>query len=126
MPKTYHTYTVQFKVSVIDWHLAHRENISQTAREFEVDRKRVREWLANADKLRQHCHGRGKRMRRLHPGKAVLCEDLDRAVYAYPEAAHKESSAGLGLQSVGVHQRGGACQIIPCVWNFQRFGWYRG
>ena len=91
MRKTYHTYTVQFKVGVVDWHLAHGENVSQTAREFEVDRKRVREWLANADKLRQHFHGRVKRMIRLHPGKAVLCKDLDKAVYAYLEQMSSES-----------------------------------
>ena len=66
MLKTYHTYTVQFKVSVVDWHLAHGENVSQTAREFEVERTGMHEWLVNADKLRQHCHSRQKRTRRLH------------------------------------------------------------
>ena len=29
MPKTYHTYTVQFKVSAADWHIAHGGNESK-------------------------------------------------------------------------------------------------
>ena len=49
MPKSYHSYTVQFKVSVVDWHNANGANLSKTSREFEIDRKRIREWIANYD-----------------------------------------------------------------------------
>ena len=45
MPKSYHSYTVQFKVSVVDWHNANGANLSKTSREFEIDRKRIREWM---------------------------------------------------------------------------------
>ena len=35
------SYTVGFKILVIDWQRRNDRNMSKTAREFEVDRKRV-------------------------------------------------------------------------------------
>ena len=102
MPKSYHSYTVQFKVSVVDWHNANGANLSKTSREFEIDRKRIREWIANYDTLRLNCHGRGKRKRCLHDGAAVFSEELDRALYTYLE---ETVSDGLSLSNKELQKR---------------------
>lgn len=39
-------YTQSFKQQVVDFHLAHQQNITQTARHFGLDKKNVRLWLA--------------------------------------------------------------------------------
>ena len=49
------SYTVEFKLAALDFldHVA-GGNVSQTAEEFGVDRKRIREWRENRDSLMQH------------------------------------------------------------------------
>ena len=39
------SYTLQYKLSVLDWYHSHGENKKQTAKHFGVDRKRIRDWL---------------------------------------------------------------------------------
>ena len=48
MPKN-RSYTVTFKLQVIQWHRQNGGNVSETARNFNVDRKRVREWMGQED-----------------------------------------------------------------------------
>ena len=45
------SYTAEFKIPVVDWLRKNNRNVSKTAREFEIDRKRVQEWDKNYDKL---------------------------------------------------------------------------
>lgn len=56
-------YTIQNKVDIVEWHRKNGTNVSKTARHFEVDRKRVREWNMKYQVLVQQCHGKTK-MRR--------------------------------------------------------------
>ena len=43
MPPKLRQYTVKWKVKVAEWHWGNGHNVSKTAREFSIDRKRVRE-----------------------------------------------------------------------------------
>ena len=90
MPKR-KSYTVAFKIEVINWHMANGGFIKKTAREFEIDRKRVREWLQNEEELRQHLRGKAAKRRRLQLGKP-MSEDLDFSVLEYLE---EERAKGL-------------------------------
>ena len=55
--KHLHSYTVEFKV-LVKWLRENNRNVSKTAREFSVDRKRVQEWDKYYDKLLEDEVGR--------------------------------------------------------------------
>lgn len=63
------SYTIEFKVEALEWHRINGENVSLTANQFSVDRKRVREWNAKYDQLAGQCHGKQKKKRKIHRGK---------------------------------------------------------
>ena len=48
----HNSYTVAFKINVLDWYYANGENKSHTSKQFGVDRKRIRDWLQSEDHLR--------------------------------------------------------------------------
>ena len=48
----HNSYTVAFKINVLDWYHANGENKSHTSKQFGVDRKRIRDWLQSEDNLR--------------------------------------------------------------------------
>ena len=79
MPK-HRSFTVKFKLEAIDWHRQNGGNITQTAKEFGVDRKRIREWLANEDHLMMHRRGSDAKKRRLGGGGQPASQDLDMQV----------------------------------------------
>ncbi len=64
MPR-YNSYTIKYKLQVVEWHNNHGRNVSQTAREFSVDRKRVRDWLDTEDVLRMHRRGPDAKKKRI-------------------------------------------------------------
>ena len=66
------SYTVEFKMLVVDWLRKNDRNVSKTAREFEVDRKRVREWDKNYDKLVENKVGRCAKKRKIGCGRKPL------------------------------------------------------
>ena len=45
------SYTVEFKVEVLEWHMKNGVNCSLTSRTYGVDRKRIREWEKAYDRL---------------------------------------------------------------------------
>ena len=47
----YKTYTLKFKAAAIDFSKHH--SISETARVFKTDRKRIREWINNEDDVKK-------------------------------------------------------------------------
>lgn len=49
---SHRSYTVQFKINALDWYYRNGENKNLTARMFNVDRKRIRDWLIDEKKLR--------------------------------------------------------------------------
>ena len=51
-PAPYRSYTVQFKLNALDWYYKNGENKNLTAKMFQVDRKRIRDWLLDEPNLR--------------------------------------------------------------------------
>ena len=51
------SYKVVFKVQAVDWLRSHGQNVSAAAREFGVDRKRIREWDKQYTRLLQYKGG---------------------------------------------------------------------
>ena len=47
------SFTREFKLSVIQWFHLHNKNILQTASYFKIDRKQVRQWIRNEEKIRK-------------------------------------------------------------------------
>ncbi len=64
------SYTVKYvacTLEVLKWN-EKMEVISKTSRQFQVDRKRVCEWLQQKDSLRLNSRGKADLLKRLHPG----------------------------------------------------------
>ena len=81
--KNQRSYTVKFKLEVLKWHKDHGSNISLTARNFSVDRKRVREWNNNEETLMMNNSGKDSKRRRIGGGSAPQSEELDSLVLDY-------------------------------------------
>ena len=79
MPKN-RSYTVTFKLQVIQWHRQNGGNVSETARNFNVDRKRVREWMGQEDVLLMHRRGAEAQKKRIGGGASAKSEELDALV----------------------------------------------
>ena len=71
------SYTVEYKLGLLCWYQDNSENKHATTRNFGIDRKRLREWLEKADRLRDNRVGAAKKKRKLNAGKEPL--SLDRA-----------------------------------------------
>ena len=53
MPKRYCSFTVEYKISVIEWHQGNGSAMSKTANQFSIDRKCVRNWNAKYEELKR-------------------------------------------------------------------------
>ena len=71
---------MEYKLKVVAWYKANGENKHATARQFGLDRKRLREWLEKEDRLREKGVGVGKKRRKLPEGGKPLSAELDKAV----------------------------------------------
>ena len=71
---------MEYKLKVVAWYKANGETKHATARQFGLDRKRLREWLEKEDRLREKGVGVGKKRRNLHEGGKPLSTELDKAV----------------------------------------------
>lgn len=84
---THHSYTVEFKLAVLDWYHKNGENKNRAAREFNIDRKRVREWELNEEWLRVQPDRSKKRGKASAdspgPGRPPLSRDLDLALVTW-------------------------------------------
>ncbi|KAG0411428.1 hypothetical protein HPB47_011443 [Ixodes persulcatus] len=91
------SYTIQRKVEVVLWHKKNGDNVSKTARHFELDRKGVREWSSNYQSLLQRCHGKNKFKRAINNGRPVSSEELDEALMDFLDT---ERAAGRAINLV--------------------------
>ena len=91
---------------IVQWHRKNGGNISRTAREFNVDRKRVREWERGYDNLLQHNVGKERKRRRIGSGRGPRSTDLDQKVFNFLE---EERSQGRPVSNQLLH--GTAMQI---------------
>lgn len=85
------SYTVEYKLSALRY-LDNDANgsVSQTAREFGVDRKRIREWRENRDALLLHETGQEKKKRKLHRGRAIRSDEVDLGVLEFLDQERTE------------------------------------
>ena len=84
------SYTVEFKILVVDWLRKNDKNVSKTAREFDIDRKRVREWDQNYDKLLENKVGRSAKKCKIGCGRKPLSSDLDMKLFEFLEEERLE------------------------------------
>ena len=72
MAKRHASYNVAFKCSAITWPRQHGRNVSKTAREFEVDPKRIREWNSKYEDLIKLNRGTSKKCKNLSRGRCSV------------------------------------------------------
>lgn len=84
MPKR-HAYSVDFKLKAIRFLRSKGGNVSLTAKEFKVDRKRIREWRRKYVQLLLQGEGKTKTKRKLHHGRQPYSEQVDNAVFEFLE-----------------------------------------
>ena len=83
------SYTVSFKVSVVEWQRKNEASIHRTAKYFSIDRKRVREWCQKYSLLKGQTSGAPGKRRRLCWGKPLSVE-LDQKVFEFLEEERSE------------------------------------
>lgn len=77
------SYSISYKLAALDFLKFH--NVSEAARKFNVDRKRIREWREQEKKLREEdkvCVQK-KRKRLSGGGRKPRCEELERKLQAW-------------------------------------------
>ena len=80
---THNSYTIAYKISVLDWYHENGENKSLTSKHFGVARKRIRDWCLMEDQLRSM--PQANRLRKRNPSKGYGRRppgsmDLDQAI----------------------------------------------
>ena len=75
------SYTVKFKLEVLDWYYKNGENKTKTARAFDIDRKRVRDWLRDEVNLRSDPNPGLTRKKRA--GCPPLYKEIESALYQW-------------------------------------------
>ena len=68
---------MEFKVLVVDWLRRNQRNVSLAAREFSIDRKRVREWDQKYDLLQKSNKGVAAKRRKISICRSALHPELD-------------------------------------------------
>ncbi|KAM7299220.1 hypothetical protein ISCGN_019787 [Ixodes scapularis] len=79
------SYTILKKVNVVEWHRQNGNNVSKTARQFDIDRKRIRDWNANYQSLLQQCQGENRVKRSMGKGRPVFSKEIDNALVSFLE-----------------------------------------
>lgn len=77
MPRVKRSFTVEKKISVVNWHRENGNNYHATEREFGISRRRLREWNQNFATLLAHQFGKEKFKRKLHEGRKPFSDMLD-------------------------------------------------
>ncbi len=76
------SYTLQFKMGVVEWVESTGASVRAAAKKYSVDRKMIRNWLSNKERMRAALLSRGPSpgLRKLHEGRSPISEELDRRV----------------------------------------------
>ena len=83
------SYTVDFKLSVVEWVKSNDKSISAASRQFGVPRKCVREWLKERDLLSSARVLHGPKKRKLHGGRCPFSEEVDSLVFSFYQEQRK-------------------------------------
>jgi hypothetical protein len=85
MSKRIRSFTAEEKCAAVEWHRQHGSVVSETAKEFGVDRKCIRDWDSKYDELKKlDATSRGRKVRKLHDGREPASAQLDDSVYEFP------------------------------------------
>lgn len=77
----YRSYTIQFKLNALDWYYKNGENKNLTAKMFNVDRKRIRDWLLDERNLRSD--PTPQRTKRKRSNSLPQYKDIEDALYKF-------------------------------------------
>lgn len=77
----YRSYTVQFKLNVLDWYYKNGQNKNLAAKMFSVDRKRIRDWLLDETNLRSD--PTPERTKRKRTNCLPQYREIETALYQY-------------------------------------------
>lgn len=77
------SYTVDFKLSVVEWVQSNGKSVRAASKQFGVDRKCIREWLKEKEVLGSARVLHGPQKRKLHGGRCPLSQELDRLVLSF-------------------------------------------
>ena len=80
-PAPYRSYTIQFKLNALDWYYKNGENKNLTAKMFQVDRKRIRDWLLDEPNLRSD--PTPERTKRKRNNCLPQYKEIETALYRY-------------------------------------------
>jgi len=97
MPPKHRAFTVATKVQVIEWHRSHGSNQSKTEKEWGIDRKQVRLWDRDYEKIK-HMAKTTSKVRKMHLGMRPKSEELDQTVYEWFDVERDEGRAVSNLQ----------------------------
>lgn len=86
------SYTLEFKLSVVDWIQSTKASIRAASKQFGVDRKLIRTWLHSRDALSSALAVHGPNRRKLHSGARPLSEAVDQHVLQF---LHQRRQAGV-------------------------------
>jgi len=81
--ETHRSYTLDFKLAVVDWLHSHSASYRAAAKQFGVDRKMVKDWVERKEYLRTAIIHHGPNKKKLHQGRKPFSPDLDKAVLEY-------------------------------------------
>ncbi len=100
MPKRYRSFTVEYKISVVEWHQGNGSVVSKTINQFNIDRKCVRYWNAKYEGLKRHeATLKGKKARKMHDGCEPLSVQLDNRVFDFLQ---ERQNFGLAVSNVAL------------------------
>lgn len=77
----YRSYTVQFKLDALNWYYKNGENKNLTAKMFNIDRKRIRDWLQDEPNLRSD--PTPERTKRKRSNSLPQFKEIEAALYQY-------------------------------------------
>ena len=77
------SYTVDFKLSVVEWVNNGGKSLREASKQFGIDRKCIRQWVREKAVLGSARLRQGPRTRKLHGGRAPLSQDLDKLVLGF-------------------------------------------
>lgn len=82
---THRAYTLEFKLSVVDWIRKQGSSTRAASKRFGIHRKMVRSWLEKEDALQSALVAVGPQRRRLRAGRKPLSLDLDHRLLVWLE-----------------------------------------
>ena len=77
------SFSVKYKLGVVEWHKKNGESIRKTAGEYGVDRKRVREWINQEEELSQNSKGSSAKKLRVSYGGELISQEIEFGVLDY-------------------------------------------